>query len=51
MEISQIIEKISDYFGNRDRSKQETLDGLEEIYTELEGMMACLEEELEKDKV
>ena len=49
MEISKIIEEISDYFGDRSRTKQETLDGLEEISTELEGMMSCLEEELGKE--
>ena len=49
MEISQIIEEISNYFGDKGRTKQETLDGLEEIYTELEGMISCLEEELEKE--
>ena len=49
MEPSQIIEEISNYFGDKGRTKQETLDGLEEIYTELEGMIGCLEEELEKE--
>lgn len=49
MKVSQIIEEISNYFGDRSRGKQETLDGLEEIYTELEGMMACLEDELGKE--
>jgi len=49
MEISQIIEEISYYFGDKGRTKQETLDGLEKIYAELEGMISCLEEELEKE--
>ena len=49
MEIEQIIEEINTYFGDKSRTKQETLDGLEEISTELEGMMSCLEEELGKE--
>lgn len=46
MDIDKIIEIINDYFGDRSRTKQETLDGLEKIYTELEGMMSCLEDEI-----
>lgn len=49
MTVSQIIEAIQDYFGNKSRIKQETLDGLKEIYTELDGMINCLEEELGKE--
>jgi len=46
MDVDKIIEEISAYFEDRSRTKQETLDGLEEIYTELEGMVSCLEEEI-----
>ena len=45
--IDRIIDDISNYYSDRDRSMEETLEGLEEIYTELEGMMECLEGEIE----
>ena len=50
MEASEIIEMIQSFYGDRSRTKQETLDGLNEIGAEVEGMIDCLDSEIEKEE-
>jgi len=50
MEANEIIEMIQGFYSDCSRTKQEALDGLGEIGAEVDGMIDCLESEIEKEE-
>ena len=50
MEASEIIEMIQSFYGDKSRTQQETLDGLGEIGSEVDGMIECLESEIGEEQ-
>lgn len=50
MEASEIVEIIQDFFGDRSRTPEETLEGLGEIQTEVESSIGAIEADLNREE-